>query len=80
MPIVCQFLILELKSLNTTKDLYCFYCGAGLDPCQSSSVNCSENAYCIPTDNTYRCECKTGFYGDGYSCEGKSLYSYLKLL
>lgn len=40
----------------------------GTDPCVEGVRNCDENAYCIPQDGSYKCECKTGFFGDGYSC------------
>jgi hypothetical protein len=36
------------------------------------SVTCHENATCINTEGSYRCQCKSGFVGDGVNnCIGK---------
>ena len=45
------------------------------DPCVSGTHDCHEFANCVPGGSTgYRCECKVGYRGDGYSCEGMQVY------
>ena len=39
-----------------------------IDECISNT--CNKNATCIDTINSYTCECKEGFTGDGTSCTG----------
>ena len=39
-----------------------------IDECISNT--CNKNATCIDTINSYACECKEGFTGDGPSCTG----------
>ena len=39
-----------------------------IDECISNT--CDSNAKCIDTINSYTCECKEGFTGDGTSCTG----------
>lgn len=41
----------------------------GTDPCREGVQTCDTNAACIPTGDTYTCECKAGYTGDGYFCE-----------
>jgi hypothetical protein len=33
---------------------------------------CDVNAQCINTKRSFRCECNTGYSGDGFTCTGKS--------
>ncbi|XP_060577111.1 nidogen-2-like [Ruditapes philippinarum] len=40
----------------------------GVDPCLDGAQNCDANADCIPSGNSYVCDCKTGFVGDGNTC------------
>ncbi|XP_053375002.1 nidogen-1-like [Mercenaria mercenaria] len=40
----------------------------GTDPCEEGAKNCDENADCIPQAESYICDCKTGFVGDGRTC------------
>lgn len=42
-----------------------FFC----DECSSGSDNCSVNARCINTPDSFLCECKEGYHGDGITCE-----------
>ncbi|XP_068242027.1 nidogen-1-like [Palaemon carinicauda] len=39
------------------------------DECLDMTHNCSSDASCIDTRVSYRCQCKPGFTGDGYTCE-----------
>ncbi|XP_053380064.1 uncharacterized protein LOC123548965 [Mercenaria mercenaria] len=43
----------------------------GTDPCEEGAQNCDENAVCIPQADSYICDCKTGFVGDGRTCIGE---------
>ena len=46
------------------------------DPCAAGDHDCHELANCIPGGPTgYRCECKVGYRGDGYSCEGTQVWT-----
>uniref|UniRef100_A0A0B7B8A8 Nidogen n=1 Tax=Arion vulgaris TaxID=1028688 RepID=A0A0B7B8A8_9EUPU len=42
---------------------------AGADPCSDASKICDENADCVPEGESFRCVCRSGFAGDGRSCE-----------
>ena len=39
-----------------------------LDECSSGTHDCSENAYCINEEGSYKCQCQSGFVGDGKEC------------
>lgn len=41
----------------------------GSDPCQEGVHTCDTNAACIPNRDTYTCECKAGYIGDGNYCQ-----------
>ncbi len=50
------------------RDVCCVVAG---DPCSEGRHDCHELANCVPGGPTgYRCECKVGYQGNGYSCEG----------
>lgn len=40
-----------------------------VDECASDQHDCDANALCVNNEGSYDCQCVTGFYGDGYSCE-----------
>lgn len=42
------------------------------DECAGEDHYCSPNADCVNTPGAYRCACKEGFVGDGFSCSGRS--------
>ena len=44
----------------------------GLDPCVDGAARCHQYAECIPEGNNYRCQCRTGFIGDGTDCQGNT--------
>lgn len=46
-----------------------------LDECAQGSHRCDRNADCKNTAGSYKCYCKEGYKGDGYSCERRSLFS-----
>lgn len=45
---------------------------ADQDECSGEEHNCNLNADCVNTPGSYRCACKDGFGGDGFSCSGTS--------
>ena len=45
---------------------------SGSDPCREDVQTCDANAACIPSGASYKCECKTGYSGDGFFCQGWS--------
>lgn len=40
------------------------------DECVTEKQNCSANAVCSNVNGSYKRECKTGYFGDGWTCEG----------
>lgn len=42
------------------------------DECSFEDHNCNPNADCVNTPGSYRCTCKDGFNGDGFSCSGET--------
>ena len=38
--------------------------------CHLNQHNCSVNANCINMPGSFKCECKNGYTGDGYACNG----------
>ena len=43
-----------------------------LKECADGTSNCSADAMCNNTKGSYRCKCKPGFTGDGWTCKGKT--------
>uniref|UniRef100_A0A7N5ZUD6 Fibrillin 2b n=1 Tax=Anabas testudineus TaxID=64144 RepID=A0A7N5ZUD6_ANATE len=43
------------------------------DECSLEEHNCNPNADCVNTPGSYRCTCKEGFNGDGFSCSGEAI-------
>ena len=41
-----------------------------MNECEAGIADCDDNAACINTAGSYRCECRPGFSGDGESCSG----------
>ncbi|XP_027038512.1 scavenger receptor cysteine-rich type 1 protein M130-like isoform X2 [Pocillopora damicornis] len=47
---------------------YCDMKTEDVDECSSSIFDCDPKANCQNTEGSYRCQCLTGFFGDGKSC------------
>lgn len=43
------------------------------DECVTEKQNCSANAVCSNVNGSYKRECKTGYFGDGWTCEGNAV-------
>ena len=42
-----------------------------VDECSASSPVCDSNANCFNTRGSYICTCKSGYTGDGKTCQGR---------
>ena len=56
------FFAIELVAINF----------ADVNECTDGTSNCSADAMCNNTKGSYRCKCKPGFTGDGWTCKGKT--------
>ena len=41
-----------------------------VDECNENEDNCHNNATCTNNEGSFVCKCKTGFSGDGVTCNG----------
>ena len=41
-----------------------------IDECFERTDMCTSNATCGNIEGDYNCSCDTGYYGDGFTCEG----------
>lgn len=48
----------------------------GVDYC-SMGHSCDENATCMNLNTKYTCKCNQGFQGDGITCAGNILLSFI---
>ncbi len=40
-----------------------------IDECQTGNGGCDDNAFCFNDEGSRQCECKSGFVGDGVTCQ-----------
>ena len=45
-----------------------------VDNNECASNPCDDNANCTNTPGSYYCTCNVGFFGNGFECEGMSVY------
>ena len=50
-----------------------------IDECSAGTDMCASNATCTNTEGGYNCSCDTGYYGDGFTCNGKYVTYTLQL-
>ena len=43
-----------------------------IDECDTENGGCSSAATCTNIVGSFTCECKTGYTGGGFTCDGKS--------
>ena len=51
--------------------------GADISECSQNNGGCSDQAVCSNTEGSFKCNCKNGFAGDGFTCGGMSSTSEL---
>ena len=52
---------------------YYYYCVSDIDECTEPNYKkCDTNAICTNKQPSYSCECKQGYFGDGFSCQRKA--------
>ena len=61
-------LALDCTANNSMYQIFNLLC---LDNCTLNNIFCHSNAMCNFINQTYQCNCKEGFTGDGMQCIGK---------
>ena len=51
--------------------LYEYFCLLDINECNNVTRACNSLANCVNTIGSYQCSCRTGFFGDGFQCDGK---------
>ena len=67
-------LVLNFKDVAIHNNFPAFHI-TDVDECAASNDNCDKNADCKNTEGSFTCTCRSSFFGDGISCEGKLLSS-----
>jgi len=70
-PILFISVFIWTISKNKTKKIF-FY--LDINECSTNNGGCDTQAVCTNTPGNFSCTCKLGFFGDGFSCSGTSLY------
>lgn len=58
--------------------IYFIFISLDIDECSADPSPCDENANCSNSKGSYSCTCRTGFTGDGKTCQGILLYLTLQ--
>ena len=56
--------------LKTQSNIWLIYLSPDVNECSADSKPCDDNADCSNTEGSYSCRCKSGFIGNGTTCEG----------
>lgn len=71
LPKVCIHVCLVVFFFIKKKKSFSSYYFKDLDECSNGTHMCSPHADCKNTMGSYRCLCKEGYTGDGFTCTGK---------
>ena len=56
--------------LQTQNNIWLIYVLPDVNECSADSNPCDDNADCSNTEGSYSCSCKSGFTGNGTTCQG----------
>ena len=56
--------------LKTQNNIWLIYFSPDVNECSADSTPCDDNADCSNTEGSYSCRCKSGFIGNGTTCQG----------
>ena len=45
-----------------------------VESCNINPIVCDPNAFCMPVNGKFSCQCKKGYLGDGHTCEVVPVY------
>lgn len=62
---------------HESKKVLCVWL-SDVNECAEATDNCHSDATCINAVGSYRCQCNTGYTGDGFLCIGKREYSIIE--
>ena len=66
------FIVILAQTLTQVQLLIFTVLAPKIDKCTDSKT-CHKDAFCQNTDNSFECNCRPGFSGDGQSCKGIKL-------
>ena len=61
---------IEVFAILSVHNNNCFF--LDINECTVPSHNCHDNATCFNEPATFRCDCNSGFEGNGVTCTGKN--------
>ena len=73
---VCVCVCVYLFFFFSEKVLAFLFVTLDLDECRGNNNHCHQNAVCTNTLGSYKCQCATGYTGDGFSCSGKETWHF----
>ena len=69
--------VIQILIINSMYQIFNLLC---LDNCTLNNIFCHSNAMCNFINQTYQCNCKKGFTGDGMQCSGKYIIWKMSLV
>ena len=64
--------------LDTQNNVWLIYFLPDVNECSGDSKPCDDNADCFNTKGSYSCKCKSGFIGNGTTCQGSEYLTIRK--